>query len=579
MANNQRATRPVYYLIMLALPALVLLGAEGALRLFGFGQHYPLFIPTTHSPGLLQPNPAIIQRYFHHPAAAPNVAPDTFIFTAQKPKDTLRLVVMGGSTAAGFPYGRFGSPTGMLQHQLKQLYPERDIEVISVAMASINSYALRDFSAEVAALEPDAVLIYAGHNEYLGVMGVGSVYAGAGGHLSNLMLLNLKSSRLFQLLQSLLYPAPNKTAIQTGRTVMATVAKDTHIPLNSELYNAGIAQFRNNMQAVIKTFQEHGIPVYLSNLVSNEQHQPPFESLPESAGLSASARLNFSVANERFNAGEVKQAHQFFQTARDLDLLRFRAPSQINTEIARLTEADGVYLVNSEQIVRDDTTHGIIGKVHMLEHLHPTARGYFKLAYAFLLSLQRHELLPSVSDFSPESLWQTIPLTEVDHQFAELKVQQLISDYPFQAAPVPFSLPVPDNDITRFAIARFNGQAWLEQQSALLTYYQEQQNPLRAATVASVMADALHANHQAENAASQLYRQANQLTLSQYHARRAVNLVPTSFAYRMHYAQVLYLGNNLSAARLQLRKALEIEPVNPQAKHYLQQINQQMAGQ
>ena len=41
-------------------------------------------------------------------------------------------------------------------------------------MAAVNSYVLLDFVDEILDVDPDAVLIYAGHNEYLGVFGVAS---------------------------------------------------------------------------------------------------------------------------------------------------------------------------------------------------------------------------------------------------------------------------------------------------------------------------------------------------------------------------------------------------------------------
>ena len=41
-------------------------------------------------------------------------------------------------------------------------------------MAAINSYSLLDFTDEILEQSPDALLIYAGHNEYYGALGVGS---------------------------------------------------------------------------------------------------------------------------------------------------------------------------------------------------------------------------------------------------------------------------------------------------------------------------------------------------------------------------------------------------------------------
>ena len=89
--------------------------------------------------------------------------------------ETLRIIVQGGSTAAGWPYGFGASLAGMLQQRLQATLPRRNIEVITTAMTAVNSYTLMDFAEEIIAQQPDAVLIYAGHNEYLGVLGVGSL--------------------------------------------------------------------------------------------------------------------------------------------------------------------------------------------------------------------------------------------------------------------------------------------------------------------------------------------------------------------------------------------------------------------
>ena len=149
MSPKPQKIRLIFYVVLVIIPILFIAAIEGGLRLVGYGQTIPLFVPFNNvSSGsettpFLVPNPNIVERYFHRAELAPNVAPDTFLFTREKSTDTLRIVVMGGSSAAGFPFGRFGSPTGMLKQQLKYIYPNKNIELISVAMASINSYALR----------------------------------------------------------------------------------------------------------------------------------------------------------------------------------------------------------------------------------------------------------------------------------------------------------------------------------------------------------------------------------------------------------------------------------------------------
>ncbi len=65
-------------------------------------------------PDYLLPRPDILSRYFPD-GHAPRVTMETNFFLKEKPENGLRLVVQGGSTATGFPYG-LGEPSlaGML---------------------------------------------------------------------------------------------------------------------------------------------------------------------------------------------------------------------------------------------------------------------------------------------------------------------------------------------------------------------------------------------------------------------------------------------------------------------------------
>ena len=261
-----------FYIIALLLPILFLLLVEGSLRLANYKPTEPLFIESTALRGYLQPNENVIHRFFARADLAPNVSPDTQYFLKDKPTDSLRIVVQGGSTAAGFPYGRWGSLSGMLQQQFKRLYPDKDIEIINTAMASVNSYTLLDFVEEIIQIDPDVVLIYAGHNEYLGIMGVGSAYASRGGRAANLLYLKFKNLKLYRLVESFYYSvfsgsSDTQDASQLDeRTLMARIAKDKNIPYQSDVFKAGIEQFKGNLSLILDAYQHAGIPVVIRRL-------------------------------------------------------------------------------------------------------------------------------------------------------------------------------------------------------------------------------------------------------------------------------------------------------------------------
>jgi tetratricopeptide (TPR) repeat protein len=210
----------------------------------------------------------------------------------------------------------------------------------------------------------------------------------------------------------------------------------------------------------------------------------------------------------------------------------------------------------------------------MLEHLHPTARGYYLIAHQFLAALEQSELFSGSVDKTQQHMWELIPLTAVDHHLAQYKVSQLTSDYPFTKEPLGFSLPPINSEEERFAQQQFNGATWLNQQQSLLSYYQQQQQWRDAAVVAGNLFEALQTNHQAAHAAGQLYRRAQQSELALFHARKAAELAPNNTQYKMNYAQLLAERGDVEASKQQLKAVLDINPDHENAKHYLALMEQ-----
>lgn len=58
----------------------------------------------------------------------------------------------------GFPYPNNISFQRMLKYQLQKTNPDKDIEIINLALTAINSYTFYDFAQELVHFEPDAIL-------------------------------------------------------------------------------------------------------------------------------------------------------------------------------------------------------------------------------------------------------------------------------------------------------------------------------------------------------------------------------------------------------------------------------------
>ncbi|MDX1678758.1 SGNH/GDSL hydrolase family protein, partial [Arsukibacterium sp.] len=369
--------------IALMLPLLILLLAELALRATGIGANWPLFKVNPANPAYLVTETDIVKRYFASNDSLPSVKMEPGFLLAEKPADGIRLVVQGGSTAAGYPYGAGASLAAMLEQRLSRTFPGHRVEVVNTALAAVNSYTLLDLADEIIAINPDAVLIYAGHNEYLGLLGVGSHYLASQSPAVTRLLISLRKLHSFQLLEQL-YQQMNpllEEAAQNRRTFMAKVARDKDIALDSAQFHAGLKQFDSNLSQLLVRYQRAGIPVYISTLVSNLADQPPFHSKPlpatadeklarlahlpattdakatdlatlktlaVEASNAHSADFYYQLGKHYQQRGLAEQAKQHFLLAKDHDLLRFRAPEAINQLIRQLANRYDATLVDSE---------------------------------------------------------------------------------------------------------------------------------------------------------------------------------------------------------------------------------------
>ncbi len=496
-AQSSRSTKRIWIfrLVLITLPFAILLAFEGLLRLAGYGKEVPLFITNPQAPEYRLPKPDVVSRFFADPKAGPNVTIETNFFLAEKPAQGLRLIVQGGSTAAGFPYGFGASIAGMLDYRLKQAYPNREVEVINTALSAVNSYTLLDFADEIIEQNPDAVLIYAGHNEYLGIMGVGSTYSKFSSRAANLLFLKLKNVRIFQLMQNLwlgLQGQPEQALEQEqrqSRTVMSQVAKHKQIDINAPLFSAGLEQFEGNMSLLLAKYKAAGIPVFLSTIASNLADQAPFESHPidsehqallamppeELTGFQVSvlaleaqkhqsAETYFVLAKHYQSQQDYAQARRMFDLAKQHDLLRFRAPREMNQIIRRLAVDENVTLVDAEASLVAAAPNGLIDNSLMLEHLHPNVKGYFEIANAFYDQIADSPLLPEPEiEVSKFSAMLDVPLFASEMVKGQATIASLMADYPFRDEPTEPQMPAVKTERDKLGLAYFNKRAsWLD---------------------------------------------------------------------------------------------------------------------
>lgn len=507
----------LFRFILTLIPILFIVLIEVTLRLVGFGGHPPLFIENpTHSSYLL-PRPDIVNRYFSEGPNAPRVSLEANFFLKQKPENGLRFFVQGGSTAAGYPYGLGTSLAGLLDQRLKPSMPNHQVEVVNTALSAVNSFTLLDLADEIIEQQPDAVLVYAGHNEFLGVMGVGSNYAVASNYFLTRAVLWLNKFALYQAMQSLVMAlrddAPDENGASDRRTVMSQVAKHKQIERHSPRFEDGVVQFERNMTALISRYRNADIPVFISTVASNIRHQAPFDSTPvppefkdaltrahansitalsNTWQTSTSADLHFALAEKALALNSELIAKRHFTLAKEHDLLRFRAPVEINNVIQKLAKQTGVYLVDAEQELVNRSPQGLIGKNLMLEHLHPNVPGYFVIANAFYDSLRDSGLFTPWSNLDTNTAWKRRLVLPSEEYFGFASVLTLMSDYPFTDEPKPVRLPPPQDWQQALGKQFYAKQIdWLTMTREALSRYKATNNVEMITKTLQILADAL----------------------------------------------------------------------------------------
>lgn len=591
--------------IMLTIPLLFFILLELILRLSGYGVSLPLFISTPDSANYILPRPDIVKRYFPQNTQVPSVSMEANLFLKKKPENGLRLFVQGGSTAAGFPYGLGASPAGMLDLRLKQTFPNKTVEVVNTAMSAVNSYTLLDFADEIIEQQPDGILIYAGHNEFLGILGVGSTYTAANSYTANLIFLKLKELRIFQLLQnfynSIASSSPNSQPIQPKtqkRTLMAQVAKHKNIPINSETYQQGLTQFSNNLELLLGRYKEAGIPVFISTLASNLKDQKPFASHPLSpedkqfiqqlkqkitlpkttfhaelkhllnqAKKQGNAILHYEIAKLFEQNKNYGAAKHHFQQAREHDLLRFRAPQAMNQIIKNIAIKYGATLVDYEARLAKSSSNQLIGNNFMLEHLHPNLQGYFILADSFYQSLKNSRLLPGSTHWiDANKAWKERPILPAEEYAGYAKIIQLKSDYPFREKPQKVILPPPADWQQSLGMDYFIKKInWITMMNQSFKGYLEKRNIPMVLKSSRIIADAMPQNPEANfRVGRQLLQNQNPLQAIIYF-RRAVLEKPDNEVYVLTLSRTLLATSQQQEALKQLNVFLKAHPENTNA--------------
>jgi tetratricopeptide (TPR) repeat protein len=441
------------FIALIVIPALLFLLLEVILRITGYGFPARAIIECkAGGKSIYCNNFKFSWRFFPRYIAR---VPAPFVFSKDKTDSTYRVFVLGESAAAGEPdeaycFGR------ILQAMLRHRYPQANFEVITTAIAAINSHVILEIAEDCARHDADLFVAYMGNNEVVGPYGAGTVFAPLSGSLSFIRFdIAFKSTKVGQLLTSLagsLSQSKDTPKVWRGMEMFLENQVREDDPRLESVYR----HFERNIQDIKDIARQSGARIIFCTVGSNLKDCPPFASLhrPDltdtekeswnelyQQGIICETDANYAKAVEWYLAaaqidecyadlqfrlgkcywsmGEYDRAKERYILARELDTLRFRADTRIN-EIIRRTSADraaeGVYLVDAVKIFENKSPYKTAGEELFYEHVHLNFEGNYLLAKAVFEQVEK--ILPERIKNQKESIRQLLTETECAQNLA-----------------------------------------------------------------------------------------------------------------------------------------------------------------
>ena len=384
-----------FFAVLVLLPIIFLVVLEIFLRIINYGYNFDQWVEVGEGKYTINSN--IGKKYFTSGDFNPTTNGD--YFDIQKKENTFRVFVLGGSSAEGFPFDPMGSFARYIRRRLELVYPNTPVEVINIGMTAVNSYTVLDLLPGVLNQKPDLILIYAGHNEYYGALGVGSEQSFGSSRLLIKLILYLNNFKITQLVRNSihwivsLFSSPSNAS---SGTLMSRMAKDKYILLNSKEFNAGLEQFKDNLTDILNLIKDKGVPVLLGRLVSNLKDQRPFISV--STPNYRTADQVYDDAESELKNNHFTKADSLFKLAKDLDALRFRAPERMNKIIDDLGKEFQDAVVPVDSIFASASPDGIVGDNLLVDHLHPNVKGYQLIGKAYYGCMEKEGYLPKTEN-------------------------------------------------------------------------------------------------------------------------------------------------------------------------------------
>ena len=383
------------------------------------------------------------------------------LFTKMKSANTLRAFCVGGSTTYGRPYSPRTSFCSWLEDFLNYVDLDHKWEVINAGGVSYASYRIVLLMDELIQYEPDLVVVYTGHNEFLErrtyskILRLPMVLRDLGTLASKL--------RTYSLLNNFIgYWTSGKSKAGYVHKLSKEVNPILDQSVGPHDYTRDeeqkkdvVAHFRFNLTRIIRLARSVDSKVILVTPASKMRHEAPFKSQHrDDLGKPALEEwirnyawalelvrqkefeealihvLNAETLDPRyahtfalkgdilFSLGRYGEAKMAYRKAIDEDVCPLRAISALGTSVNDIGHEMNVPVVDFDSIISERSPEGITGEELFLDHVHPTIEGHKILALEIMDEIIKSGLVRAprpMTEGGIESI-EKIKMSQVDRE-------------------------------------------------------------------------------------------------------------------------------------------------------------------
>ncbi len=331
-------------------------------------------------------------------------------FAKVKPANGRRIFVLGGSTVQGRPYAPQTAFAELLRVQLRTAWPQFEWEVVNGGGVSYASYRVAGVVEEVLQYEPDAVVVYSGHNEFLEARSyalprqipralVPWVAAGC-----RLRIVQWPASWLRS-------PPPPRSVLAAEVDTLLDHRRGLQAFQRDEAYRRQVVEhFQRSLCRIAEACQAADVPLVLCVPASDILSVPPFKSAPPPAASEAvrqTVQQAWAVASDPQLPAEQRvaacrqvlaadpqhagaaymwgrqlwqrqqydQAAPWLLVARDQDVCPLRASSEIEATVRRVAAYYQAPLIDVPQCFAAPEQASVCQASRFVDHVHPRIEG------------------------------------------------------------------------------------------------------------------------------------------------------------------------------------------------------------